>query len=293
MARTRRAVTLFTTLALLSLFAGAGRNASAQSTHAAGSSGTPPIKVPVERADPDFTALHNAASWMLPSGYQIGRHDRRVRGMLESYAWMMTSSGREARVGITNCDSPYFSAVTHNMQWEVRQMERLTNHLAHMIDKIGRAITRLSPRLRSAIRQLSPSSPGAAAAGAAAELVGGPIVTGINVMTGESDAADLRDLVRVEGRLTELEQWYLALHDLHDRASELTEKGTEDLARVRDGFLADACTECRRDARPDPPAPEGGFPELTGNAVPDGEQIIDQAEAGIEAEIDRAVAGLR
>jgi hypothetical protein len=250
--------------------------AQQQSPHGPGSSGPP---LGQYQYDQHRGNRINAVSMLSGPMYEsaISDWNSSMGASLSTYRILMNPTSRAARVGIQNCDRPYFDSAINNMRYIIGRIQEIRNQIDFTQTRVARLINAAQQLQDDTIE--AQGEPGLPLVGTAVEAVidtvpvAGPMV---NAAGDEDDRQVQVTLYDAHQKKKRFRAWLPRIEQYKQQADELLALAQRDLDALNAAFQPDVCHVCGQQAQAEPHAQRVDLPPANNLPVQPDAQMINK-----------------
>jgi hypothetical protein len=254
-------VALFSLALTVCLFSSVSSvQAQNQPPHGPGSSGPP---VGTYKNDQFHGNRINAMSMLSGPMYEsaISDWNTTMLSSLSTYRIILAPTSRAARVGIENCDQPYYNAAMRNMRYIVGRIQEIRNQIDYTQSRVAGLINAAQQLQDDTIE--AQGEPGLPLVGTGVEAVidnvpvAGPMV---NAIGDEDDRQVQVALYDAHQKKKRFRAWLPTITQLKKQTEELLALAQGDVTALEGAFQPDVCESCGKQAKAETPAPQVNLP---------------------------------
>jgi hypothetical protein len=232
-------------------------------THGPGSSGPPTGTYRNDQFQADrinSIGLLDGPMW----DHQIRDWNTMIGSSLSNYRILLSATSRAARVGIQNCDKPYFDAAMNNMRVVMSRLQDVRDHIQRMHAGITESTAQAQRQIEQTIQEQGPPGlPGVGTAvGEVVDLVPGVNVVGkvVNAAGDESDRQAQTSLWEGLQKKNRLQAWAPQMNTYLQQTNALLTMAQQDASALTAAFNPEVCHVCGDPSKAETPVAQVVMP---------------------------------
>ena len=274
--------------------AGPAKPSVTRPAHGAGSSGDPrlPYREDIDEFRPERVNAQNGMMHGAVGENSISDWNSHIAASLSQYRILMSSSSNAARVGITNCDKPYFDSSVNNMRFVIRRLQQIRDHIQTMQGQLTTVLAETHQLQESTIENMGEPNP--IGVDTAVEEVIGQIPIAGGLLNAGGDEADRRvklTLWEAQQKKRRLREWAPVMADYLQRTNQFLTQGQGDVDAVTRAFNPSVCHVCGQSAKAETPAAPVNMPPASSVPTEPNIEAINRVIQEFRQTAQAAIAG--